>query len=495
VIFHSLDFLVFFVIVLAIYWLLSRKLQNILLLAASYFFYGYIHRWFLILIAITTLTDYFCGRGMRANPGKKKLFLLVSLFINLGILGTFKYFGFFVENVRVLLDAMGLTFLDSVNINILLPVGISFYTFQSLSYTIDIYRGSLEPRTSFIDFALFVSFFPQLVAGPIERAARLLPQLENPRRFRIDNFMAGFHLAVWGFFKKLVIADNVGFICNKIFALEDAGFYLLWTGVFAFGIQIYADFSAYTDIARGTARMLGIYITENFNHPYISRSPMDFWQRWHISFSTWLRDYLFLPIAYAVSSKIKSAKVWGIRAETWAYTAGIMATMSLCGLWHGASWNFITWGIYYGVLILIYRGIKKAVPSYLKKTRWWKLAHKTKWPAPFQVLLMFLLINTGWLIFREHDVSRLIHYFSLTPFQSSGSDDKIALYLFILTFLYSLPLWVHTLFVQFRQKISLHSPQVASWIRFSRYVAAVICYLLIILFKSPETADFIYFQF
>jgi alginate O-acetyltransferase complex protein AlgI len=501
VIFHSLDFVIFFLVVLGIYWMLKRKFQNILLLLASYFFYGYIHHWFLILIAISTVNDYFCGLAMAAYPHKKKVFLSLSLAVNLGLLGVFKYFGFFVENIRWLLNMAGLTALDSVNLGIVVPVGISFYTFQTLSYTIDIYRGNLTPRKNFIDFALFVSFFPQLVAGPIERASRLLPQLEKERTFKLDTFMEGFQLATWGFFKKLVIADNVGFIVDKIFALTDPGFYLVWTGAFAFGIQIYADFSAYTDIARGTAKILGITITPNFNHPYLAKSPMEFWQRWHISFSTWLRDYLFLPIAYAVSGRIKSPACLGIKAETWAYSVGILGTMFLCGLWHGASWNFVSWGVYYGVLILLYRAVGKKMTRLLRKARrskGKKKAHRVRWTIPLRVFWMFLLTHLGWLIFREQNFSQLIRYFSLSPFVSSGIDDKIALYLFSLSALYSLPLWFHAIYAHLREKSLTLPPgksRLPAWPRWTRYAAALLCYLLIFFLHSPETTDFIYFQF
>ncbi len=481
-IFHSLDFLVFFLAVLAVYWAMGRRVQNLFLLVASYFFYGYIHHWFLLLIAASTVTDYFCGLGMHRYPGRKKLFLYASLVMNLGLLGFFKYFGFFVDNVRGLLQELGLSMLDGVAIGIVVPVGISFYTFQTLSYTIDIYRGELEPRRDFFDFALFVAFFPQLVAGPIERAGRLLPQLEKKRSFSLDTFGQGVQLAVWGFFKKLVIADNVGLMANKVFSVHDASFFLLWSGVFAFGIQIFADFSAYTDIARGVAKMLGIRLSPNFDHPYISSSPAEFWRRWHISFSNWLRDYLFLPIAYALSRRIKKTRAWGIKAETWAYAGGILGTMFLCGLWHGANWNFIFWGLYYALLILVYRGVNALLPRKLKKARW---------PVPFMALLMFLLTNLGWLIFREQNLSMLLRALSLDPFKTAPLDNRIASYFFFMTVIYSLPLWIHTLYVKLRRKYSITLLN-NLWLR---PAAAVACYGLMLFFRSPKTVNFIYFQF
>ena len=228
---------------------------------------------------------------------------------------------------------------------------------------------------------------------------------------------------------------------------------------------------------------------------------MEFWQRWHISFSTWLRDYLYLPIAYAVSGRIKSPTLLGLKAETWAYSLGILGTMFLCGLWHGASWNFVTWGVYYGVLILVFRGVAKKMARLLKKARRGKgkkRAGRPSWAIPFRVMFMFLLTNIGWLIFREQNFSQLIRHFTLNPFVSGGSDDKIALYLFILTALYSLPLWLHTAYARIREKNYSPTPGssgLLDWPQWTRFAAALLCYLLILFFHSPETSDFIYFQF
>ena len=237
------------------------------------------------------------------------------------------------------LAAFGLT-VHEPTLRILLPVGISFYTFQAMSYTIDVYRGELHARRSLLDLAVFVSFFPHLVAGPIQRASYLLPQVESTRRFSPEKARTGFALICWGFFKKLVVADNVGILANKVFALSDPTFYILWAGVFAFAIQIYADFSAYTDIARGTSRWLGFELTENFAHPYLARSPADFWRRWNISLSSWFRDYVYIPLG-------------GSRLGTWLWTRNVLITFLLSGLWHGASWNYVLWGLYHGLLLLV----------------------------------------------------------------------------------------------------------------------------------------------
>jgi alginate O-acetyltransferase complex protein AlgI len=327
VIFHSLDFIAFFVAVVAVYWMLPHRGQNILLLVASYFFYGYIHPWFLYLIAASTIIDYSAARGMERWPERRRQFLWLSIISNFGMLGFFKYFNFFAENVAVALASLGIS-VSEPTLRILLPVGISFYTFQAMSYTIDVYRGELRPRRSLLDLAVFISFFPHLVAGPIQRASFLLPQVEGRRRFSPEQARSGFVLICWGFFKKLVIADNVGVIANKVFALADPTFYILWAGVFAFAIQIYADFSAYTDIARGTSRWLGFELTENFDHPYLARSPADFWRRWNISLSTWFRDYVYIPLGGSRGGRLRWAR-------------NIMITFLLSGFWHGASWNYV----------------------------------------------------------------------------------------------------------------------------------------------------------
>jgi alginate O-acetyltransferase complex protein AlgI len=269
VIFHSLDFIVFFLVVVAVYWRLPHRGQNALLLAASYFFYGYIHPWFVGLILTTTVVDYWAARGIQDRPDRRKVMLGLSLGANLSLLGFFKYFNFFAENVQEVLALVGLNVSAPV-LRVILPVGISFYTFQALSYTIDVYRGRLHARRNFIDFATFVALFPQLVAGPIERATHLLPQVEAGRRHSWEATRDGLLLAVWGYFKKLVIADNVGIIANKVFSLQDPGFAMVWAGVFAFAIQIYADFSAYSDIARGVARCFGFSLMRNFDHPYLA---------------------------------------------------------------------------------------------------------------------------------------------------------------------------------------------------------------------------------
>ena len=292
---------------------------------------------------------------MEQRPERRRLFMGISIVSNFGMLGFFKYFNFFVDNVHAVLEAAGLHVGLPV-LRVILPVGISFYTFQAMSYTMDVFRGELRARRSLLDVAVFISFFPHLVAGPIQRASYLLPQVEQKRRFICRRPSSGFYLMVWGFFKKLVIADNVGVIANKVFALNDPSFEVLWAGVFAFAIQIYADFSAYTDIARGSSRWLGFELTENFDHPYLARNPADFWRRWNISLSTWFRDYVYIPLG-------------GSRASEWIWGRNVLITFLLSGLWHGASWNYVLWGLYHGVLLVITRAhqiLKPPPPSPLR---------------------------------------------------------------------------------------------------------------------------------
>jgi alginate O-acetyltransferase complex protein AlgI len=473
VIFHSLDFVVFFVLVVAAYWSLPQRGQNVLLLVASYFFYGYVHAWFLILIAASTVIDYCAARGMEAWPQQRRRFLWLSVISNFGMLGFFKYFDFFVENVAAALEALGLV-VNEPSLRILLPVGISFYTFQAMSYTIDVYRGELRARRSLLDLAVFISFFPHLVAGPIQRASFLLPQVESRRRFSAEQARSGFVLICWGFFKKLVVADNVGVIANKVFALSDPTFYILWAGVFAFAMQIYADFSAYTDIARGTSRWLGFELTENFDHPYMARSPADFWRRWNISLSSWFRDYVYIPLG-------------GSRGGRWTWARNVLITFLLSGFWHGASWNYVLWGFYHGVLLVLTRartvagGETRRLPS---------------WIALPQIAGMFVLTCIGWLLFRETEFSAIVRDLQLSPFGVPDIDRQTGTYLFLLALIYSLPLWMQSIWVELGRGAPAPAPRFASWPRLAlQGIACGLALAAILIFRSRTSLDFIYFQF
>jgi alginate O-acetyltransferase complex protein AlgI len=342
--FNSFVFLVFLAIVLPVHHLLSKRYRNIFLLGCSYVFYGYWDWRFLSLILMSTMLDYFVGLAIHRTDDRtrRNRLLFLSVAGNLTLLGVFKYYNFFVDSFADLASVFGLH-LDFAHLNVLLPVGISFYTFQTLSYTIDIYRGRMEPTKSFQNFALFVAFFPQLVAGPIERAAHLLPQIERKPDATWDDFSEGFALVTMGMFRKVMIGDTCGRIVDQIFAdpsLYSSGELLM--GAMLFCIQIYADFSGYSHIARGTARFFGIHIMVNFEQPYLSANITEFWRRWHISLSSWLRDYLYISIGGNRKGKV------------WTY-ANLMITMLLGGLWHGAMYTYVFWGFLQGLFLSIHK--------------------------------------------------------------------------------------------------------------------------------------------
>jgi D-alanyl-lipoteichoic acid acyltransferase DltB (MBOAT superfamily) len=472
VIFHSLDFFAFFLVTLAAYWLLPARAQNILLLIASYVFYGWVHPWWPVLLFATTFVDYWAARGMTVMPERRKLFLWLSIGSNLGLLGFYKYFGFFVENVAAVGATIGWN-TPEIALRVMLPAGISFYTFQSMSYTIDVYRGHAPARTRFIDVAAFVSFFPHLVAGPIMRATNLLPQFERERQFDPAAARDSMLLIVWGLFKKLVIADNVGVIANKVFALESPEFFVLWAGVFAFAIQIYADFSAYTDIARGVAKWYGFDLIKNFERPYLAAGPADFWRRWNISLSTWFRDYVYIPLG-------------GSRRGRWREAGNIMVTFLVSGLWHGASWNYVLWGGYHGLLLLVGR----VLPG----------PHDLKTPRPFRIIGMFVLTCIGWLIFRETEIAHLQRHLQLSPWDTTALGRSAGLYLFLLVALYSIPLWIHDLWAELKGadlSAAIDRPEpIVRWPRVASQAA--LCGLMvaaILTLRSQTTLDFIYFAF
>lgn len=476
--FNSGTFLAFFAIVYALYLLLNKRVrwQNGLLLVASYYFYG---RWdwrFLSLIAISTVVDFFIGKAIGAlsvnEPGnqvRRKRLLAVSMIVNLGILGFFKYFNFFADSFTDLLNFVGLN-ADSVTLNIILPVGISFYTFQTMSYTIDVYRQEMEPTHNFLDFALFVSFFPQLVAGPIERAVNLLPQVANPRRITPEHIHTGFYLIIWGYFKKMVIADNVGILADSVFNnYADYAGLTIWLGVLAFALQIYGDFSGYSNIARGISRLMGFELMVNFRLPYFALNPTDFWQRWHVSLSSWLRDYLYIPLG-------------GNRKGNWQTYRNLMLTMLLGGLWHGAAWNFVIWGGFHGTILIIYRLLEK------------RPIHKDPWGGQYnklivlgRMMLMFVLTLVGWLIFRSQSVSQIVYMLTNASFEVSNYSLVLLLEIVFFTF----PLMLVELY-QYMSRDLLLLTRLPLVVKVSVYVL-IIAWTLI--FGARESLEFIYFQF
>jgi D-alanyl-lipoteichoic acid acyltransferase DltB (MBOAT superfamily) len=394
--------------------------------------------------------------------------MIFSLCVNLGILAFFKYFNFFIDNFIGIFNFFGVS-PDSPTINIILPVGISFYTFQTLSYTIDIYRGKLSPTKSFLDFALFVSFFPQLVAGPIERAKNLLPQIIAPRTIKYVQIREGLWLILFGYYKKVVIADNFAKIADSVFNNPDQyGGLVILLGTYAFAFQIYGDFSGYTDIARGTSKLFGIELKVNFRMPYFARNPQDFWRRWHISLSTWLRDYLYIPLG-------------GSRKGTLKTYRNLNLTMILGGLWHGAAWNFICWGIYHGLLLSLHRILATNYSKIVSiKIKPHYIVHF------FKIILMFHLTCFGWMIFRVNNFSDLIilttnlFKFKLVPIN------------FVLPALFLL---LPVLALHFLQEKTQNLMVIKEFNRGFRLANYTLIYGLILIFGVVDNYEFIYFQF
>lgn len=465
-IFHSLEYLVFLSAVLAVYWQLPRRAQNLFIVGASYLFYGWEHPWFLLPLIASTLVDFACAIAMERFPARKRLFLLSSVAASVVLLGTFKYYSFAVQNLNALLAIGHIPPLRDVW-HLALPVGLSFYTFQSIGYVVDVYRGRVKASRDLIEYALYVSFFPQLVAGPIERAWHMLPQYRSTRTFDPVAARSAVLLMLWGFFKKLVIADQCAIVANKVFALATPAFPVLWAGVFAFAIQIYADFSGYTDIARASARLLGIGLMENFRQPYLATSPSDFWRRWHISLSTWLRDFVYIPLG-------------GSRCSVARNSANLLITFTLSGLWHGASWNFVLWGIYWGLLILVERFLV------------WLGVGKTL-PLAFKVVITFALTSAGWLLFRERSLAQLGHDLAQMPTAATAAHWQVGCYLLLLCVFYALPLIGEMMIDRYPKSVVA---TVNTWRGFATEAALGVLLLCgIIVGRSVVASDFIYFQF
>jgi D-alanyl-lipoteichoic acid acyltransferase DltB (MBOAT superfamily) len=453
-----------------------------MLLIASYLFYGWWDWRFLSLIFLSTVVDYFCGLKIfnEASNQKKKGYLFFSILVNLSLLGFFKYWNFFSETLEALLLQIG--FNPSVPaLNIILPVGISFYTFQTMTYSIDIYRGRLKPTNNFINFALFVSFFPQLVAGPIERAKSLLPQIENKRHFDKTRFSRGLSLIFWGLFMKIFVADNLGIIVNQIYGNpESTGIeYIIATWAFAF--QIFGDFSGYSDIARGTAKCLGIELMHNFKQPYFAKNPSDFWRRWHISLSTWLRDYLYISLGGNKNSTVKTYR-------------NLMLTMLIGGLWHGAAWNFVIWGGYHGGLLCAFRIFKEKTNLFIK-------SQPSLGVYMIESIVMFQLVCIGWVFFRADSFEQILNILHQVLIFSSIPIADILGLLAKVAFFISIPLTV--MFFQIlneNKKIWFLDNKFLKYFDlkshptyFKSFIYAGITYLLC--FYGAKAQSFIYFQF
>jgi alginate O-acetyltransferase complex protein AlgI len=465
--FNSYTFWIFFAVVVLLYRRLPHRAQNRFLLLASYVFYGYWDWRFLSLILLSTLVDYFVA--LELTRRKRRGPLLFSLVFNLGLLGVFKYADFFVREAVMLFNRLGLDIPPPV-LGIVLPVGISFYTFQTLSYTVDVYRGQTPAARNFLDFALYVSFFPQLVAGPIERSTSLMPQILRPRVFGGNTFRDGLYHVLYGLFKKIVIADNMSVIANYAFDLPSAerdGLTVL-IGVYAFAFQIYGDFSAYSSIAQGVAKWLGFDLMTNFNHPYFATSPQKFWQRWHISLSTWLRDYLYIPLG-------------GNRHGEWKTYRNLLLTMLLGGFWHGANWTFLIWGLIHGLWLAAHRFLSRrnGVESHAD-------------PLPLRaikLLVTFHLVCLTWLFFRAESLGQALEMlgdlggnWQMTPF----AQYALATLAFFVVPLFTYEAWVE-------RRGNLLALTEVRW----PYRAGIYIYVILMLlyFPAPGVNEFIYFQF
>ena len=399
--FNSFNFLIFFPIVVLIYLIIPRKLRYIWLLIASYYFYMSWNAKYVILILFSTTVTYFSGIliGKARNLRRKKLVVAVSFLANLSVLGFYKYFDFFLHNLNKVLAAVHVTVIDNP-FSLLLPVGISFYTFQALSYTVDVYRGKAAPEKNFLKYALFVSFFPQLVAGPIEKTENLLRQIhesEKEKMISFDKLVSGFALMLWGFFMKMVIADRISLFVDGVFRdLYMVGTVETVLAAAAFAVQIYGDFAGYSAIAVGAARIMGFELTENFNTPYFSESIGDFWRRWHISLSSWFRDYLYIPLGGNRKGKIRKY-------------LNLMITFSVSGLWHGAAWTFIIWGGIHGLYQIIGDMLKPVRKRFneLLKVKTDTFSYKLG-----KILVTFTLVDFAWIFFRGESIKQICFFFN-----------------------------------------------------------------------------------
>ena len=474
--FNSLEFLIFLPIVLLIYYSLGHRKQNSFLVLASCVFYASWDWRFLLPLLCSTSIDYFCALGMAASIQRgeprmaRRPLMLLSAGINLALLGFFKYCNFFVDSLHAMLHGVGIA-VPASTLDIILPVGISFYTFQALSYTIDVYRGEIHATRSFKDFFLAILFFPHLVAGPIQRASNLLSQVVRPRTVSRMQVIDGLNLIVWGYFKKVVIADRLAPLVNAVFLAPSPSGGETALAIFAFAIQIYCDFSGYTDIARGVAKLMGFEFTLNFNLPYFAVNPSDFWQRWHISLSSWLRDYLFIPLGGSKHGERKTRR-------------NLMITMVLGGLWHGAAWNFVLWGFYHGALLVLHRSMQPHMQRILWLQKPWM---QLPWKA-IRMAVMFALTCYGWLLFRATSAAQigamtraLLHPLSAVPAASLITVLTLTAPLLIV------------------QLLQLHSGRLDFYraANFPRVSAPIMLGAMgyCVLFLGAQPQSFVYFQF
>ncbi|TWT93218.1 MBOAT family O-acyltransferase [Stieleria varia] len=466
--FTQLEFLIFFVVVLAVAWaarslqLRSVRMRNVWLLAASYYFYAYWDYRFCGLLVLSTVVDFVVAKWLVAteSPTRRRVLLGISVAVNLGVLGFFKYCNFFIESAQPLMEFMGL---NASTLNIILPVGISFYTFQTLSYTIDVYRGNLRPTDRLVDFALFVAFFPQLVAGPIVRAKELLPQLARTPKWSGRRFYGGSQQLLRGAVKKVLLADRLGEAVDVVFAAPDLySSATVWIAVFAYAGQIYYDFSGYSDMAIGAAKMLGYRFPVNFRHPYLAQSMTEFWHRWHMTLSRWLRDYLYISLG-------------GNRSGSLMTYRNLMVTMVLGGLWHGAAWTFVLWGVLHGIALSVERrfaGRKPSRPSRLRQIAGW--------------CVTLCVVLLGWILFRSPDLTSAMQVVA----QLFAFDGGIAWYPPLVLLALGCMVAEHVAW-RTRLRLAMRLP-ITAW--YSPVATTVMIWALVLYFPR-EFRPFVYFQF
>lgn len=482
--FNSIQFVLFFLLVYCLYLMLNHKWQNRILLAASYFFYALWDWRFLSLILISTTVDYFCGIKIdeAEDIKKKKIFLYTSLFVNLSILGFFKYFNFFSYNLQVLLKIIGFS-LQPHFFHIVLPLGISFYTFRTLNYIIDIYWEQMKPTKSFLDYALFVAFFPTILSGPIDRARNFIPQITLHRKLTLDKFYEGCFLILWGLVQKVVIADNIGKLVDPVFSASQPydGIVILITSYF-YVLQLYCDFAGYSNIAIGLGKVLGFDIMINFNFPLFAVNIADFWRRWHISLSTWVRDYIYTPLFLSLRN-IKGNK---------RLSLSLIITMASLGLWHGAGWTFVVYGLYHGILLAVYQQIQPKISNIVKKRK----PINQNISLILRVVFMFHITAIGFLIFRAHSLTQVYEMLYGLIFNFKVSDifmiknilERVTLFLIIFL---SVGLITFEI-VQFRKNNQLI---VFRWCTLGRSVFYIVCIYLILFYGVEGGSEFIYAQF
>ena len=485
--FNSLQFAIFLPIVFLLYWFVfdrfisqskwQLKLQNAFVVVASYVFYGWWDWRFLLLIAFTSFCSWGSGIliGRQESKKRAKMWMWLNIIVNLGILALFKYYDFFITEFAQLFHIST----DGLLLKVILPVGISFYTFQALSYSIDIYRGKIEPTKDIVAFFAFVSFFPQLVAGPIERATNLLPQFLKRREFNYDTAIDGMRQILWGLFKKLLIANNCAYMVDAVFYLHSRtsmpGSDLLLAAIL-FSFQIYADFSGYSDMAIGTAKLFGIKLSRNFNNPYFSRNVAEFWRRWHISLMSWFRDYVYIPLG-------------GNRVGKFRTVCNIFVVFLLSGLWHGANWTYVVWGLYHALLFMPIVLIgRKSQSKPIAEGR-----ILPSWKEMGQMLYTFSLVTFGWIIFRSENLADFVQY---SQGLCQSGTLRASYRLFIQSNMWPKMVFVIImLVVEWLQRDKEHGLELSRlkpWVRWS------VCFLLAIMiycFTDNKIGSFIYFQF